>query len=177
MLATSLLAIQKGRPTMQPLHKAIQNCLAGAVAVHSKKETLSCLYIRQPNLHIHIFTFFHVLIKASLNINEISFMCTLYICCFSAPSQRPRIISSVRSGSRYIITWDHVKAMSNESAVEGYKVWSLKIVFIFMYALCSAFYRQCWIFVRNQTYTYLNVEENGIMLSNSNHPVGVGQSQ
>uniref|UniRef100_A0A8U7MU43 Contactin-1 n=1 Tax=Corvus moneduloides TaxID=1196302 RepID=A0A8U7MU43_CORMO len=38
------------------------------------------------------------------------------------PSQRPRIISSVRSGSRYIITWDHVKAMSNESAVEGYKV-------------------------------------------------------
>lgn len=38
------------------------------------------------------------------------------------PSQRPRIVSSVRSGSRYIITWDHVKPMSNESAVQGYKV-------------------------------------------------------
>uniref|UniRef100_A0A7M4ERE2 Contactin 1 n=1 Tax=Crocodylus porosus TaxID=8502 RepID=A0A7M4ERE2_CROPO len=38
------------------------------------------------------------------------------------PSQRPRIISSVRSGSRYIITWDHVKPMPNESAVSGYKV-------------------------------------------------------
>ncbi|XP_024056843.1 contactin-1 [Terrapene carolina triunguis] len=38
------------------------------------------------------------------------------------PSQRPRIISTVRSGSRYIITWDHVTPMSNESAVQGYKV-------------------------------------------------------
>ncbi|XP_068950931.1 contactin-1 isoform X1 [Petaurus breviceps papuanus] len=38
------------------------------------------------------------------------------------PSQPPRIISSVRSGSRYIITWDHVRAMSNESTVTGYKV-------------------------------------------------------
>lgn len=71
---------------------------------------------------ISISTFLRVLIETPLNIYEISFMCTLYICCFSAPSQRPRIISSVRSGSRYIITWDHVKAMSNESAVEGYKV-------------------------------------------------------
>uniref|UniRef100_A0A8C4XZ85 Contactin-1 n=1 Tax=Gopherus evgoodei TaxID=1825980 RepID=A0A8C4XZ85_9SAUR len=38
------------------------------------------------------------------------------------PSQRPRIISTVRSGSRYIITWDHVTPKSNESAVQGYKV-------------------------------------------------------
>uniref|UniRef100_A0A8D1XA53 Neural cell surface protein F3 n=1 Tax=Sus scrofa TaxID=9823 RepID=A0A8D1XA53_PIG len=38
------------------------------------------------------------------------------------PSQPPRIISSVRSGSRYIITWDHVVALSNESTVTGYKV-------------------------------------------------------
>ncbi|KAH1186269.1 contactin-1 [Mauremys mutica] len=38
------------------------------------------------------------------------------------PSQRPRIISTVRSGSMYIITWDHVTPMSNESAVQGYKV-------------------------------------------------------
>ncbi|MEJ1271337.1 hypothetical protein NN561_002173 [Cricetulus griseus] len=37
------------------------------------------------------------------------------------PSQPPRIISSVRSGSRYIITWDHVVALSNESTVTGYK--------------------------------------------------------
>lgn len=57
MLATSILAAQKGRPTMQPLHKAIQNCLAGAVAaVHSRKETIPCLYIWQPNFHFHIFT-------------------------------------------------------------------------------------------------------------------------
>lgn len=40
----------------------------------------------------------------------------------TAPSQPPRIISSVRSGSRYIITWDHVVALSNESTVTGYKV-------------------------------------------------------
>uniref|UniRef100_A0A8C2NTL8 Contactin-1 n=1 Tax=Capra hircus TaxID=9925 RepID=A0A8C2NTL8_CAPHI len=38
------------------------------------------------------------------------------------PSQPPRIISSIRSGSRYIITWDHVVALSNESTVTGYKV-------------------------------------------------------
>uniref|UniRef100_A0A670JES3 Contactin 1 n=1 Tax=Podarcis muralis TaxID=64176 RepID=A0A670JES3_PODMU len=38
------------------------------------------------------------------------------------PRQRPRIISSVRSGSKYIITWDHVKSQSNESTVKGYKV-------------------------------------------------------
>ncbi|XP_038625869.1 contactin-1 isoform X2 [Tachyglossus aculeatus] len=38
------------------------------------------------------------------------------------PSQPPRIISSIRSGSRYIITWDHVISLSNESAVQGYKV-------------------------------------------------------
>ncbi|EHB08407.1 Contactin-1 [Heterocephalus glaber] len=38
------------------------------------------------------------------------------------PSQPPRIISSVRSGSRYIISWDHVVALSNESSVTGYKV-------------------------------------------------------
>ncbi|XP_074840181.1 contactin-1 [Carettochelys insculpta] len=38
------------------------------------------------------------------------------------PSQRPRITSTVRSGSRYIITWDHVKPKSNESDVQGYKV-------------------------------------------------------
>lgn len=41
---------------------------------------------------------------------------------FTAPSQPPRIISSIRSGSRYIITWDHVVALSNESTVTGYKV-------------------------------------------------------
>uniref|UniRef100_A0A8D0CE76 Contactin 1 n=1 Tax=Salvator merianae TaxID=96440 RepID=A0A8D0CE76_SALMN len=38
------------------------------------------------------------------------------------PRQRPRIISSVRSGSKYIITWDHVRPQSNESSVKGYKV-------------------------------------------------------
>ncbi|XP_075863295.1 contactin-1 isoform X1 [Microcebus murinus] len=38
------------------------------------------------------------------------------------PSKPPRIISSVRSGSHYIITWDHVVALSNESTVTGYKV-------------------------------------------------------
>ncbi|KAH0616608.1 hypothetical protein JD844_027850 [Phrynosoma platyrhinos] len=38
------------------------------------------------------------------------------------PRQRPRIISAVRSGSKYIITWDHVKSQSNESTVKGYKV-------------------------------------------------------
>ncbi|XP_068132653.1 contactin-1 [Hyperolius riggenbachi] len=38
------------------------------------------------------------------------------------PSQKPRIISVVKSGSQYIITWDHVKPLSNESAVNGYKV-------------------------------------------------------
>ncbi|XP_061495933.1 contactin-1 isoform X2 [Rhineura floridana] len=38
------------------------------------------------------------------------------------PRQRPRIISSVKSGSKYIITWDHVKSQSNESTVKGYKV-------------------------------------------------------
>uniref|UniRef100_A0A670JFC4 Contactin 1 n=1 Tax=Podarcis muralis TaxID=64176 RepID=A0A670JFC4_PODMU len=41
------------------------------------------------------------------------------------PRQRPRIISSVRSGSKYIITWDHVKSQSNESTVKGYKVRSV----------------------------------------------------
>ncbi|XP_072002973.1 contactin-1 [Engystomops pustulosus] len=38
------------------------------------------------------------------------------------PSQKPRIISAVKSGSQYIITWDHVKPLSNESAVKGYKI-------------------------------------------------------
>ncbi|XP_069084956.1 contactin-1 [Pleurodeles waltl] len=38
------------------------------------------------------------------------------------PSQKPRITSSVRSGSEYIITWEHVVPLSNESKVEGYKV-------------------------------------------------------
>ncbi|MEE6480854.1 hypothetical protein FKM82_012686 [Ascaphus truei] len=38
------------------------------------------------------------------------------------PSQRPRNIYAVRSGSKYIITWDHVKSLSNESSVNGYKV-------------------------------------------------------
>ncbi|KAJ7329753.1 hypothetical protein JRQ81_015927 [Phrynocephalus forsythii] len=38
------------------------------------------------------------------------------------PRQRPRIISAVRSGSKYVITWDHVKSQSNESTVKGYKV-------------------------------------------------------
>lgn len=47
----------------------------------------------------------------------------LHIITFTAPSQPPRIISSVRSGSRYIITWDHVVALSNESTVTGYKVY------------------------------------------------------
>ncbi|KAI4576700.1 hypothetical protein MJT46_002535 [Ovis ammon polii x Ovis aries] len=45
-----------------------------------------------------------------------------HIVTFTAPSQPPRIISSIRSGSRYIITWDHVVALSNESTVTGYKV-------------------------------------------------------
>lgn len=56
MLATSILATQKGRPTVQPLHKAIQNCLAGAVAVHSRKETIPYSYMWQPNFHFYIFT-------------------------------------------------------------------------------------------------------------------------
>ncbi|XP_066489779.1 contactin-1 [Tiliqua scincoides] len=38
------------------------------------------------------------------------------------PRQRPNIVSSVRSGSKYIITWDHVRSQSNESTVKGYKV-------------------------------------------------------
>ncbi|KAG9490214.1 contactin-1 isoform X2 [Eleutherodactylus coqui] len=38
------------------------------------------------------------------------------------PSQKPRIISAVKSGSQYIITWEHVKPLSNESAVSGYKI-------------------------------------------------------
>ncbi|XP_073476030.1 contactin-1 [Aquarana catesbeiana] len=38
------------------------------------------------------------------------------------PSQIPRIISAVKSGSQYIITWEHVTPLSNESAVNGYKV-------------------------------------------------------
>ncbi|KAM4747400.1 contactin-1 [Rhinophrynus dorsalis] len=38
------------------------------------------------------------------------------------PSQRPRITSAVRSGSQYIITWEHVVPLSNESDVNGYKV-------------------------------------------------------
>ncbi|KAM9312647.1 contactin-1 [Gastrophryne carolinensis] len=38
------------------------------------------------------------------------------------PSQKPHIISTVRSGSQYIITWEHVKPLSNESAVSGYKI-------------------------------------------------------
>ncbi|XP_075713175.1 contactin-1 [Rhinoderma darwinii] len=38
------------------------------------------------------------------------------------PSQKPRIISAVKSGSQYIITWEHVKPLSNESAVRGYKI-------------------------------------------------------
>ncbi|PIO37819.1 hypothetical protein AB205_0005320, partial [Aquarana catesbeiana] len=37
------------------------------------------------------------------------------------PSQIPRIISAVKSGSQYIITWEHVTPLSNESAVNGYK--------------------------------------------------------
>uniref|UniRef100_A0A670ZLQ6 Contactin 1 n=1 Tax=Pseudonaja textilis TaxID=8673 RepID=A0A670ZLQ6_PSETE len=38
------------------------------------------------------------------------------------PRQQPRIINAVRSGSKYIITWEHVKSQSNESTVKGYKV-------------------------------------------------------
>ncbi|KAM3832314.1 contactin-1 [Vipera latastei] len=38
------------------------------------------------------------------------------------PRQQPRIIDAVRSGSKYIITWEHVKSQSNESTVKGYKV-------------------------------------------------------
>ncbi|XP_056429916.1 contactin-1 [Hyla sarda] len=38
------------------------------------------------------------------------------------PSQKPRIISAVKSGSQYIITWEHVKPLNNESEVRGYKV-------------------------------------------------------
>ncbi|XP_063783382.1 contactin-1 [Pseudophryne corroboree] len=38
------------------------------------------------------------------------------------PSQKPQIISAVKSGSQYIITWQHVTPLSNESAVDGYKV-------------------------------------------------------
>lgn len=38
------------------------------------------------------------------------------------PSQKPRIISAVKSGSQYIITWEHVKPLSNESEVNGYKI-------------------------------------------------------
>ncbi|XP_073508107.1 contactin-1 isoform X2 [Phyllobates terribilis] len=37
------------------------------------------------------------------------------------PSQKP-IITAVKSGSQYIITWDHVKPLYNESKVLGYKV-------------------------------------------------------
>lgn len=62
----------------------------------------------------------------------------------TAPSQPPRIISSVRSGSRYIITWDHVVALSNESTVTGYKVnkWGLPSSpphrFILLTLMCEA---------------------------------------
>nr|AAI70294.1 Contactin/F3/F11 [Xenopus laevis] len=38
------------------------------------------------------------------------------------PSQIPQITSAVRYGSQYIITWEHVVPLSNESAVNGYKV-------------------------------------------------------
>ncbi|KAM4676290.1 contactin-1 [Discoglossus pictus] len=38
------------------------------------------------------------------------------------PSQRPRFTSIVRSGSQYVITWEHVKSLHNESAVSGYKI-------------------------------------------------------
>ncbi|XP_075065156.1 contactin-1 [Mixophyes fleayi] len=38
------------------------------------------------------------------------------------PSQKPHIISAVKSGSQFIITWQHVTPLSNESAVDGYKV-------------------------------------------------------
>uniref|UniRef100_A0A8D0GZF7 Contactin-1 n=1 Tax=Sphenodon punctatus TaxID=8508 RepID=A0A8D0GZF7_SPHPU len=40
----------------------------------------------------------------------------------SPPSQRPRNLSAVRSGEKYIVTWEHVRSLSNESSVEGYKV-------------------------------------------------------
>ncbi|XP_048355503.1 contactin-1 isoform X1 [Sphaerodactylus townsendi] len=38
------------------------------------------------------------------------------------PRQKPKITSYVKSGSKYIITWDHVRSDSNESDVKGYKV-------------------------------------------------------
>ena len=59
---------------------------------------------------------------AELRMDIVTTDCILLL--FTAPSQPPRIISSVRSGSRYIITWDHVVALSNESTVTGYKVYT-----------------------------------------------------
>ncbi|XP_053572700.1 contactin-1 [Bombina bombina] len=38
------------------------------------------------------------------------------------PSQSPKITSVVRSGSQYIITWEHVDATTSGSEVKGYKI-------------------------------------------------------
>lgn len=57
---------------------------------------------------------------AELRVDLVTVVCIFLLS--AAPSQPPRIISSVRSGSRYVITWDHVIALANESTVTGYKV-------------------------------------------------------
>lgn len=57
---------------------------------------------------------------AELRLDLVTVVCIFRLS--AAPSQPPRIISSVRSGSRYVITWDHVIALANESTVTGYKV-------------------------------------------------------
>ncbi|XP_053114234.1 contactin-1 isoform X2 [Hemicordylus capensis] len=38
------------------------------------------------------------------------------------PRQKPNITGAVRYGSKFLITWDHVRSQSNESSVKGYKV-------------------------------------------------------
>lgn len=65
-------------------------------------------------------TITNVMQLAELNLDTV--IVTHILLLFTAPSQPPKITSSVRSGSRYIITWDHVVALSNESTVTGYKV-------------------------------------------------------
>ncbi|XP_030072034.1 contactin-1 [Microcaecilia unicolor] len=39
------------------------------------------------------------------------------------PSQHPKNINVVRSNSHFLISWDHVKSLSNESEVKGYKIY------------------------------------------------------